>query len=131
MTKATILGLALLALAACGRQEQPSGANEATAAATDSRPASFAVCSVCHSPEAGRNGVGPTLHGVVGRPAGAVANYTYSPAMKASGVTWDAATLDRFIASPHAVVPGTRMAYPGMRDAAKRAEIVDYLATLK
>ena len=130
MTKAMILSLALLPLAACGSQPQ-SGQSARETAAAENRPASFGSCSVCHSTQAGRNGVGPTLHGIIGRQAGSVANYTYSPAMKNSAVVWDAATLDRFIAAPHDVVPGTRMAYPGMRDAAKRADIVDYLATLK
>ena len=130
MTKILILGLALLPLAACGSQPQ-SGQDAKQTSAADNRPASFGACSVCHATEAGRNGVGPTLHGVVGRQAGTMPNYTYSPAMKNSAVIWDAVTLDRFIAAPHDVVPGTRMAYPGMRDAAKRAQIVDYLATLK
>lgn len=57
-------------------------------------------CSICHSPQAGRNMVGPSLFGIVGRQAGTIAGFHYSPANKESGLTWDAATLDRYLTSP-------------------------------
>ena len=88
------------------------------------------ICSICHEAVAGRNRVGPSLFGVVGRKAGTVADFHYSDEMKNSGLTWDAATLDRFIAAPRAVVPGTRMAYAGLMDDVKRQDLIAYLATL-
>jgi cytochrome c2 len=87
-------------------------------------------CSICHSPQAGRNMTGPSLFGIVGRPAGQVAGFRYSPANKASGLTWDTATLDRYLISPREVVPHTIMGYAGLKDAAKRADLIAYLATL-
>jgi cytochrome c2 len=87
-------------------------------------------CSICHSPNAGRNLTGPSLFGIVGRPAGQVAGFHYSPANKASGVTWDTATLDRYLTNPREVVPHTIMGYGGLKDAKKRADLVAYLATL-
>jgi len=92
--------------------------------------AAFAVCAMCHSDFAGKNNIGPSLFGVVGRTAGTVPGFKYSTAMKAAGA-WTPARLDAFIASPKAVVPGTAMPYAGLKDAAKRADIVAYLATLK
>jgi cytochrome c len=74
--------------------------------------------------------VGPSLYGLVGRQAGQIPNFKYSPANKDSGLTWDAATLDRYITSPQAVVPKTIMPYAGLKDAQKRADLIAYLATL-
>ena len=100
--------------------------------ATMERPASFAMCQTCHSPREGDpHRVGPNLHGIVGAKAGGKAGYTYSDAMKSSGLVWTRDRLDAFIAAPRAVVPGTKMVIAGPRDAAKRQEIVDYLATLR
>ncbi len=96
------------------------------------RPAGFAQCAVCHVTEAGQaSTLGPNLFGIVGRKAGALEGFTYSAAMKNAGLTWDAAQIDAFITRPQKVVPGTRMAFGGVADAAKRKEIVDYLASLK
>ena len=132
-----IAAAALASVTACGPSGEKAGeesANQAVAApeaAVPAAPAAFAACTVCHSIEPGKIGVGPPLFGVVGRAAGSVPGYTYSPAMKASGVTWSAETIDSFITSPHSLVAGTKMAYPGLKDAAKRAEIIRYLETLK
>lgn len=93
-------------------------------------PASFAVCRACHSVEPGRNGVGPTLAGIVGSKAGEVPGYTFSPALKGSGIVWNRATLDTWLKSPMKMVPGTKMVM-AVPDAAKRKEIIDYLETLK
>jgi cytochrome c len=87
-------------------------------------------CSICHSVQAGRNQVGPSLAGIVGRKAGTVPGFHYSPANKDSGVTWDEATLDRYLTSPKDVVPHTIMTYSGLKDAGKRADLIAYLATL-
>ena len=88
-------------------------------------------CSICHAVQAGRNMVGPSLFGIVGRPAGQVAGFHYSPANKSSALTWDTATLDRYLTSPAAVVPHTIMTYGGLKDAPKRADLIAYLGTLK
>ena len=87
-------------------------------------------CSICHSVQAGRNMVGPSLANVVGRPAGQVAGFRYSAANKASAMTWDAATLDTYLTNPAAVVPKTTMTYAGLKDAQKRADLIAYLASL-
>lgn len=122
-----VLSVGTVTLSACGSGGQQAEGTATLAAA----PVAFAQCSSCHSVQAGRNLLGPSLHGVIGRKAGAVAGFSYSPAMAAAGLTWDAATLDRFIAAPQTVVPGTRMSYAGMSDPAQRKAVVDYLATLK
>ena len=88
-----------------------------------------------HSKEAQRDQtfgaiIGPSLAGIYGTKAGDVAGYAFSPAMKASGLTWDDATLDRFLTQPMAAVPGTKMVYPGVKDPAKRAEVIAFLKTL-
>ena len=114
-------------LSACGSGGQQAAGGTALAAA----PAAFTPCSGCHSVEPGRNLLGPSLHGVAGRKAGAVAGFSYSPAMAAAGLRWNAATLDKFLAAPQTVVPGTRMSFTGISDPARRKAAVDYLATLK
>ncbi|QZH74038.1 MAG: c-type cytochrome [Erythrobacter sp.] len=92
-------------------------------------PAAFATCGVCHSVAPGQNGIGPSLAGVVGRRAGSVAGANYSPAMQAANLTWTEANLERYLADPGAVVPGTTMPNPGANPAARQA-IIDYLKTL-
>ena len=86
-------------------------------------------CSTCHTTIVGKNGFGPSLAGVVGRKAGALEGYTYTPAMTNSHLTWDAATLDSFITNSVVKVPGTSMPVQ-VGDAATRADIIAYLATL-
>lgn len=95
-------------------------------------PPAFAQCKACHSvTKSGPSGVGPNLFGIAGAPAAARPGYAYSPALKASKIRWDRATLDAYLADPKGRVPGNKMAIPGIKDAAKRKEIVDYLARLK
>ncbi|MFN3076150.1 MAG: c-type cytochrome [Alphaproteobacteria bacterium] len=92
----------------------------------------FAACRGCHEASpAGANRTGPNLWGVVGRSVGSASGFAYSSALKGLGGAWDASRLDRFIAAPAAEVPGTRMTYPGLKDAARRADVVAYLATLR
>jgi len=91
----------------------------------------FVQCRVCHSVEPDRNGLGPSLHGVVGRHAAALTGFVYSPAMKDSGLSWDAATLSDYLRAPMRKVPGTKMAFAGIADDQNRADLIAYLATLK
>src|SRR5262245_52934387 len=86
------------------------------------------ACRTCHTLREGDNRLGPNLHGIVGRKAGELTNYGYSGSMKNSGLVWDKATLDRFIADPDRVVPGHNMKpYGGMASAEDRATIIGYL----
>ena len=91
----------------------------------------FAQCAICHSPAPGRNMVGPSLFGVFGRTSASVPNFSYSAAMKNANKTWDAAALDIYLTDPKALVPGTKMIFPGLKSADDRANIIAYLATLK
>ena len=86
------------------------------------------ACRTCHSLNQGDNRLGPHLHGVVGRKAGSVEGYGYSSALKGADLTWDTATLDRFITAPDSVAPGHNMKpYPGMTSAEERAKIIAFL----
>lgn len=89
------------------------------------------ACVVCHANRAGDNKIGPTLFGVVGRKTGSVPEYTYSPANLGANITWTDAELEAYLAAPRAVIPGTKMAYAGVKDATKRADLIAYLDTLK
>ena len=90
----------------------------------------FKACAVCHATDHA-NRVGPGLEGIVGRKAGTAADFRYSNAMKNFGMVWDAESLNAFLESPQKAVPGTRMTYPGVKDATDRADVIGYLATLK
>ena len=112
----------------------PASANApAMAAAADvpTAPAAFNQCKACHAAEPGQNGIGPSLAGVFGTKAGEVAGFDFSDAMKNSGLTWDAATLDKYLKKPMVVVPGTKMSFGGLKDADKRKAVIDYLKSLK
>jgi cytochrome c len=89
-------------------------------------------CRECHSFLKDDNRLGPSLYGVVGRKAGAEPGYGYTQSLKDSGVTWDEATLDKWIADPGAVIPGNGMSppYSGLTDPAIRQRIIAYLKTL-
>ena len=89
--------------------------------------AKFQECAACHKLEAGVNNVGPSLHGIIGRKAGEISDFRYSPAIKRSGITWTPDTLDAFIKEPQALVPANRMPYAGLADPAARADLIAYL----
>ena len=119
------LGVALLAMSALSSAAHAGG--DATKGKTV-----FQRCAICHGVEKnGGNGLGPNLFGVVGRKAGTVAGFSYSAAMKASGITWTADKLTAYVAHPAQVVPGNRMAFAGVTDPSQQADVVAYLATLK
>ena len=87
-------------------------------------------CGICHSPQPGRNLVGPSLFNVVNRHSGEIPGFHYSDANIKSGLTWNISTLDRYLTAPRQFVPGTRMTFPGLKDAKQRADVIAYLATL-
>lgn len=88
------------------------------------------ACRTCHSWKKDDNRLGPTLHGVVGQKAGTVPGYVFSQAMKTSGITWDEATLDKFIAQPDVIVPNNNMKpFTGISDAGQRKQIIEFLKT--
>ena len=87
-----------------------------------------AQCSGCHALNPGqRGGLGPGLAGIVGRPVASVAGFAYSPALRAYGGRWTRDRLDAFVANPAGAVPGTAMAFPGVRDSAARRALIDFL----
>ena len=87
----------------------------------------FEACRACHAADGATNQVGPSLRGVVGRKAAALEDFRYSPAMKRSGITWNAQSLDAFIADPQKTVPANRMPFDGVPDARDRADLIAYL----
>ena len=87
-------------------------------------------CSLCHSVVPDKNGVAPSLAGVVGRKAGSLAKFSYSPALKATGLVWTPAQLDTYLTNPQKAVPGSRMPL-ALGDPALRKAVIAYLATLK
>jgi cytochrome c len=91
----------------------------------------FKKCALCHTNEAGKNKIGPSLFGIVGRHSASIADFNYSDAMKKFDKTWDRATLDNYLTNPREVVPNTKMIFPGLKDKAERDALIDYLETLK
>ena len=89
----------------------------------------FVQCKTCHVTDPGQNRIGPSLAGIVGRPAGTVAGYNYSPANKNSGITWTKEKMFQYLENPQRVVPGTKMAFAGIQDPQKRADLIEWLAT--
>ncbi len=87
----------------------------------------FMQCRSCHVLEEGVHRIGPSLHNIVGHASGSVAGYAYSDANRNSGVIWTTDALFTFLANPRGVMPGTKMAFPGIKDAQDRANLVAYL----
>ena len=141
----------LFALSACGAEptstqtDSPASTSETAPAAAapepEITPASFAEltgdaaageklfikCKTCHVIEDGVNRVGPHLYGIVGRVAGGVEGFNYSKANAQSGITWSGETLFEFLEAPQTYMKGTRMAFPGIKDAQERADLIAYL----
>jgi len=89
-------------------------------------------CGDCHSAVPGKDKKGPTLTGVIGRKAGTVGSFAgYSDAMKASAIVWSAERIDAYVAAPKKVVPGGKMKYDGLGDAAARADVIAFVMSLK
>jgi cytochrome c len=130
----------LLLFSACGGEQPSSEDTTATATPEASEapatqapaapPAAFMQCRSCHSVEPGKNGVGPSLAGVFGKPAAGAPGFRYSDALRNSGITWTPEKLDEWLTGPMKMVPGTRMVQM-VRDEEQRKAIIDYLATLQ
>ena len=143
MRLAPVLLAGALLLAGCGKSEPPADTSSPeTASAETAAPAIeptaamgeqvFKRCVACHTiDKGGANGIGPNLHGVVGRAVAAHEGFSYSSALKAKGGTWDAAHLDQFLESPMKYAPGTRMAFAGVIDASDRKALILYLESQK
>jgi len=120
--KLVILALTTTIMASPARAEGDAKAGEA---------AFKKNCAVCHTIEADKNKVGPSLHGIVGRHAAAISNFQYSEAMKKSDKTWDPATLDTYLADPRKTVPNTKMVFAGLKDEKARQDVIAYLEAQK
>lgn len=112
---------ALAAVALLGPVDPAS----ARTADPDAGAAVYERCIACHALEYDRTG--PRHCGLFGRRSGSVPGFAYSEAMKRSGIVWTEATLDRFLAAPTRVVPGTTMGYAGISDPAERADLIAWL----
>jgi cytochrome c len=102
-----------------------------SAADVEAGKTAFKKCALCHSTEAGKNKVGPSLFGVLGRKSATLEGYNYSEAMKKFDHAWDPETLDTYLADPRAAVPGTKMIFPGIKEEKERQDVIAYLETLK
>ncbi|GAC1357478.1 MAG: hypothetical protein NVSMB34_12120 [Variovorax sp.] len=120
------LPVGLLALAAL--HGTPSHAD----ATVDRGREVFKQCEGCHSVVPGETRYGPSLAGIVDRPAGRLQGYDYSDALRGAKFKWDAKHLTQWLADePKNMVPGTRMEYPGMANAADLQALIAYLGTVK
>ncbi|MBX9648138.1 MAG: cytochrome c family protein [Xanthobacteraceae bacterium] len=114
-----LIAVAILAMSTHGALAQDAAEGEKA----------FGVCKGCHQVgENAKNSVGPVLNGVIGRAAGTVPEYSYSAANKASGLTWDEATLHDYLIDPKAKVPGTKMSFAGLKSEQKIKDLTSYLA---
>ncbi|MGN6312041.1 MAG: copper-containing nitrite reductase [Xanthobacteraceae bacterium] len=89
----------------------------------------FKKCQACHSMQPGKNLLGPSLAGIIGTKAGEVANYSFSTAMKQSGITWTPEKLDAYLQDPQKVVPGNKMPFPGLKTDSDRTDVIAFLAS--
>ena len=105
-----------------------AAASAQDAASADRGKQVFEQCAPCHSLAPDVTIVGPSLHGLLGRPAGSLISFDYSNAMYASGIVWNADTLAQWVAGPAKMVPGTKMQFGGIKDPAQVADLIAYLA---
>ena len=119
MKKLTILAAVFAALAL--------SAGNASAADAAKGKKVYNKCKACHALKAGKNKVGPTLHGLFGRKAATVPSFKYSKAMKASGVTWDEESLRAYLKKPRKFIKGTRMAFAGIKKKNQMDNLIAYL----
>ena len=153
-----IVGIASLSLAACSggeKKAEEAATSEAAAPADATAPAdtaaapavatpvayasltgdvaagekTFAQCKACHQAVEGKNGVGPSLWGIVGRTAGQIPGFSYSAANKGSGVVWKEETMFEYLEAPQKFMPGTKMAFAGLKKPQDRANVIAYLKT--
>lgn len=136
---AVALGLAFIGSGAAAQTTKPPNASpvappRAAAPAAVSAPAPvdigkrvFRQCAACHSLVAGQNLIGPSLHGMFTRKAGSAAKFKYSTAMQKSGIVWNEAVFLEYITDPRKKVPGTTMAFAGVRKPEERAALYAYL----
>lgn len=117
--------LAMLLSLAC-HQALAAGDAEPDAGADARGALIYERCAACHALETDRTG--PRHCGLIGRRAGSVPGFDYSPAMRQSKIIWTAAKLDRFLKAPLAMVPGTAMGYDGIKDQRERRDLIAYLA---
>ena len=136
--RCTVTALLLpLVLSACGSAADESQPNESEAETTvaaggDAGKDTYTKCVACHSiDKGGRNGVGPNIHGVVGRAVASVEGFSYSAAIKAKGGVWDEAALDAYLENPRKNVVGTKMSFAGISNADERKALIAYLKAQK
>jgi cytochrome c len=87
----------------------------------------FRQCQACHVLEPGQNRVGPTLHGIIGRTAGTVEGFKYSEANKSSGKVWTEEAMFTYLENPRASIPGTIMAFAGLKKEQDRLDVIAYI----
>lgn len=125
------LGSACAMLLLLSASPAAGGTQAADAADIEAGRAAFGPCRACHSVEKGKHGLGPSMHGVVGRQVAAVDGFAFSSALREQGGVWTPERLDAFLLAPRKAVPGTSMTFAGIKDPARRAALISYLASLK
>jgi cytochrome c len=89
------------------------------------------TCAVCHTTEAGKNKIGPSLFGMIGRHSASLSDFQYSDAMKKADKTWDDETLDAYLSNPRGLVPGTKMIFGGLKSQEDRQNVIAFLESQK
>lgn len=147
MRKFAAIIMAGLSLSGCGpsNEAQPDSKQATAPAAPIAAPqehkitptadlgkVQFRRCVACHTvDQGGHHGVGPNLHDIIGKEIGALPDFTYSDAMRNKGGIWDEAAMDAFLANPKENMPGNRMIFGGVKEAADRKALYLYLKEAK
>lgn len=124
MPSRIIIGLAFSLSALMPLAAQAAGDAKAGAAVYQ------AQCAMCHAVAPGVVGIGPSLAGIYGKPAASGTGYQFSSALTGAHIVWTSDALGKFLTSPQADVPGTKMPYAGLTDATQRANVIAYVASL-